>query len=136
MPQNRVICNTLSMILRRLIKKKDCLTPNLRPAIAVMVEISSKGKVENRPFVFHESMSNICYSENHPIGHYDTHHLRDDMNTQFASKASTSITSFNSNFTVHQASYKKYNEDRIAVLKTGYGLIIGVFDGTHYQRFI
>ena len=129
------------MILRRDIKKKleDCLTPNLRPAIAVMVEISSKGKVENtqnRPFVFHESMSNICYCENHPIGHYDTHHLRDDMNTQFASKASTSITSFNSNFKVHQASYKKYNEDRTAVLKTDYGLIIGVFDGTHYQRFI
>jgi hypothetical protein len=79
-------------------------------------------------------MLNICYSGNHPVGHYDTHHMRDDMNKRFASKASTSITSFDPNIKVYQASfqaYKKRNEDRTAVLKTDYGFIVGVFDGTH-----
>jgi hypothetical protein len=87
-------------------------------------------------------MSNICYSEyscNGPVGHYDTHHTRDDMNTQFASKASTSITSFDPNFKFHQASFQAYkkqgNQDRIAVLKTDYGCIVGVFDGTHSNSF-
>ena len=66
------------------------------------------------------------------LGHYDTHHMRDDMNTQFASKASLSITSFYPNFKIHQASFQAYqkdNEDRIAVLKTDYGCIVGVFNG-------
>ena len=79
-------------------------------------------------------MSNICYSDNDPVGHYDTHHTRDDMNTQFVSKASASISSFDPNLKVHQASfqaYKEKNEDRTSVLKTNYGCIVGVFDGTH-----
>ena len=83
-------------------------------------------------------MSNICYSNNHPIGHYDTHHMRDDMDTQFASKARTSISSFDPNFKVHQASFQAYrsrNEDRTAVLKTDYGCIVGVFDGAHSKSF-
>ncbi|KAF8523957.1 phosphatase 2C-like domain-containing protein [Hysterangium stoloniferum] len=80
-------------------------------------------------------MSNICYDGNRPVGHYDTHHTRDDMNTQFASKSSASISPFDLNFTVHQASFQAYksrNEDRTAVLSTGYGWIVGVFDG-HYD---
>ena len=83
-------------------------------------------------------MSNICYFGSYPVGHYDTHHMRDDMNTQFASKASASISSFDPNFKVHQASFQAYkmdNHDRTAVLKTDYGYIIGVFDGTHSNSF-
>ena len=79
-------------------------------------------------------MSNICYSDNEPVGHYDTHHTRDVMNAKFASKSSASITSFEPNFKCHQASFQAYktdNEDRTAVLKTDYGCILGVFDGTH-----
>ena len=79
------------------------------------------------------TMSNICYFYNRPVGHYDTHHMRNDMDTQFASKASASVSSFDPNFKIHQASfqtYKENNEDRIVVKKTDYGCIIGVFDGT------
>ncbi|KAF8511665.1 phosphatase 2C-like domain-containing protein [Hysterangium stoloniferum] len=64
------------------------------------------------------------------------------MNKQFASKSSTSISPFDPNFKVHQASFQAYkirNEDRIAVLRTHYGWIgthygwiVGVFDG-HYD---
>ena len=61
------------------------------------------------------------------------------MNTQFASKASTSITSFDPNFKFHQASFQAYrstnNDDRTAVLKTDFGCIVGVFDGTHSNSF-
>ena len=84
------------------------------------------------------TMSNICYFGDDPVGHYDTHHMRDDMNKQFASKASTSISSFDPNFKVHQASFQAYkirNEDRTAVLRTNYGFIVGVFDGTHNNSF-
>ncbi|KAF8511671.1 phosphatase 2C-like domain-containing protein [Hysterangium stoloniferum] len=80
-------------------------------------------------------MSNICYSENYPVGHYETHHTKDDMNKQFASKSSTSVSPFDPNFKVHQTSFQAYkirNEDRIAVLRTHYGWIVGVFDG-HYD---
>ena len=59
------------------------------------------------------------------------------MNTQFASKASATITSFDPNFKVHEASFQAYqenNEDRTAVLKTDYGCIIGVFDGMHIRH--
>ena len=82
-------------------------------------------------------MQNICYGlgiGNGPAGHYETHHTRHDMNTQFASKASSSITSFEPNFKFHQASFQAYkprNEDRTAVLKTDYGYIVGVFDSMH-----
>jgi hypothetical protein len=93
-------------------------------------------------FKFHlhpYTMSNICYSAgNYPVGHYDTHHMRDDMNMQFASKASASISSLDPNYKVDQASfqaYKIWNEDRTAVLKTDYGCIVGVFDGTHSNSF-
>jgi hypothetical protein len=48
------------------------------------------------------------------------------MNAQFAAK---SISVFDPNFKVNQASYKHENEDRTAVLGTDYGLIVGVFDG-------
>jgi hypothetical protein len=70
--------------------------------------------------------------------------MRDDMNTPFASKARASTTSFDPNYKVHQASFQAYkfafkfeneNEDRIAVLKTDYGCIVGVFDGTHSNSF-
>ena len=83
-------------------------------------------------------MLNICYSGNNPVGHYDTHHMRDDMNTQFASKSGASVSSFDPNLKVHQASfqaYKTFNEDRTTVLKTDYGCIVGVFDGTHSNSF-
>ena len=84
-------------------------------------------------------MSNICYSDDDPVGHYDTDHTRDDMNKQFASKASVSISSFDPNLKVHQASFQAYktmgNQDRTAVLKTDYGFIVGVFDGTHNNSF-
>ena len=33
----------------------------------------------------------LTFAENYPICHYDTHHMRDYMNTQFASKASAPI---------------------------------------------
>ncbi|KAF8512593.1 phosphatase 2C-like domain-containing protein [Hysterangium stoloniferum] len=83
-------------------------------------------------------MSNICYKGNSPIGHYDTHHTIEDMNTQFASKATIPISPFDPNFKVHQASFQAYkipNEDRIAVLRTHYGWIVGVFDG-HYDDHV
>ena len=79
-------------------------------------------------------MSNICYNGDNPVGYYDANHMRDDMNVQFASKASASINSFDPNFKFHQASFQAYkseNEDRTTVLKTDYGFIVGVFDGTH-----
>ena len=79
-------------------------------------------------------MSNICYFGDDPVGHYDTHHMRDDMNTQFISKASASISSLDPNFKFHQATFQAYkmrNEDRTAVLKTDYGFIVGVFDGMY-----
>ena len=86
------------------------------------------------------TMSNICYFYNRPVGHYDTHHMRNDMDTQFASKASASVSSFDPNFKIHQASfqaYKENNEDRTVVKKTDYGCIIGVFDGTRVTvRFL
>ncbi|KIJ57153.1 hypothetical protein M422DRAFT_23252 [Sphaerobolus stellatus SS14] len=80
-------------------------------------------------------MSNICYDGDFRIGLYDTHHTRDDMNMQFASKSSSSADLLDPNFKVHQASfqaYKSQNEDRTVVLHTHYGLIVGVFDG-HYD---
>ncbi|KAF8520576.1 phosphatase 2C-like domain-containing protein [Hysterangium stoloniferum] len=83
-------------------------------------------------------MSNICYSENYHVGHYETHHTKDDMNKQFASKSSTSISPFDPNLKVHQAFFQAYkirNEDRIAVLRTHYGWIVGVFDG-HYDDHV
>ena len=83
-------------------------------------------------------MSNICYFGNRPVGHYYTHHMRDDMDTQFASETSASVSSFDPNFKIHQATfqaYKENNEDRIAVLKTDYGCITGVFDGTRSNSF-
>ena len=79
-------------------------------------------------------MSNICYFGNDPVGHYNTHHMRDDMNTQFISKASASISSYDPNFKFHQVTFQAYkseNEDRTTVLNTDYGFIVGVFDGTH-----
>ena len=62
------------------------------------------------------------------------------MNRQFASKASTSISSFEPNFKVYEASFQAYrydddNEDRTTVLKTDYGCIVGVFDGTQSNSF-
>ena len=80
-------------------------------------------------------MSNICYSGDYPVGRYDTHHMRNDMNKQFASRAKTAVSSFDSHFIVHQASFQAYrtynrNEDRTTALKTDYGCILGVFDGT------
>ncbi|KAF8520661.1 phosphatase 2C-like domain-containing protein [Hysterangium stoloniferum] len=60
------------------------------------------------------------------------------MNKQFASKSSTSVSPFDPNFKVHQASFQAYkidNEDRIAVLRTHYGWIVGVFDG-HYDDHV
>ena len=85
-------------------------------------------------------MSNICYSADYPVGHYDTHHMRDDMNRQFASKVSAPISSLDPNLKVYQASFQAYrpynqNDDRTAVLKTDYGCIVGVFDGTHSNSF-
>ena len=56
------------------------------------------------------------------------------MNKQFASKSIAYRNVFNPNFKVHQASFQAYkpvNEDRTAVIGTDYGLIVGVFDGTH-----
>ena len=61
------------------------------------------------------------------------------MNIQFASKSKASTNFFNPNFKVHQASfqaYKRANEDRTAVLETDYGLIIGIFDGTHKPNLL
>ena len=61
------------------------------------------------------------------------------MNTQFASKASTSISSFDPNFEVHQASFQAYksndNEERTTVLKTDFGCIVEVSNGTHGNSF-
>ena len=79
-------------------------------------------------------MSNICYFGDDPVGHYDTHHMREDMNTQFDSKASASISSYDPNFKFYQATFQAYkseNEDRTTILKTDYGFIVGVFDGMH-----
>jgi pyruvate dehydrogenase phosphatase len=84
-------------------------------------------------------MSKICYVEDKRVGCYDTHHTRDDMNTQFTSKLNVSSGLFEPNFKVHQASFQAYksnNEDRTAVLGTDYGLIVGVFDGTHTKFLI
>jgi hypothetical protein len=55
------------------------------------------------------------------------------MNMQFASKARASVSLLNPNFKVYQVSFQAYkrNEDRTVVLETSYGLIAGVFDGTH-----
>ena len=85
-------------------------------------------------------MSNICYSGDYPVGHYDTHHMRDDMNKKFASKASASISSLDHKLKVYDASFQAYkfeddNEDRTVVFKTDYGCIVGVFDGTHSNSF-
>ena len=84
------------------------------------------------------AMSNICYVNDFRVGVYDTHHTRDDMNTQFASKCKKSTDLLDPNLKVHQASfqaYKEENEDRTVVLHTHYGLIIGVFDGTQIHSF-
>ena len=84
-------------------------------------------------------MSNICYSDDDPVGHYDTNHTRDDMNKQFASKVSASISSFDPNLKVHQASFQAYksndNEERTTVLKTDFGCIVEVSNGTHGNSF-
>ena len=66
--------------------------------------------------------------------------MRDDMDRQFASKASTSINSFEPNFKIYDASFQAYrfdddNEDRTAVMKTDYGCIVGVFDGMKSNSF-
>ena len=84
-------------------------------------------------------MSNICYAGTFRVGVYDTGHTRDDMNIQFASMSKASTSFFNPNFKVHQATFQAYkgrNDDRTAVLETDYGLIIGVFDGTHKPNFV
>ena len=89
-----------------------------------------------RPFPFVHRPC-LLFGDN-PVGHYDTRHMRDDMNddmnTQFVSKAGASISSYDPNFKFHQATFKAYkseNEDRTTALKTDYGFIVGVFDVTH-----
>ena len=62
---------------------------------------------------------------NHNINHLSVKMTRiiwDDMNTQFASKASASISSLDPNLKVYQASFQPYrtydqNDDRTVVLK-------------------
>jgi hypothetical protein len=74
------------------------------------------------PSLFISAMSNVCYDDHDVrVGCYDANHTRDDMNAQFAAKSTVSISVFDPNFKVNQASFQVYKHGT----KTFWELIMG-----------